>query len=57
MHILRMHSQCLKKRRYHDFDFAEKVLKRIAEQRGVVLRAYYCDLCAGFHLTSKGGAS
>jgi hypothetical protein len=51
MNVYRMRSQCLKKKRYPTTHFAEKLVKRIAAERGVTLRVYHCDCCYGYHLT------
>jgi hypothetical protein len=43
--------ECLGKKHYHQIELAEKVAKRVARERGVVLRVYYCKYCLCFHLT------
>lgn len=53
MTIRRLHAQCLKKKRYHNEYFAEKIAKRCMDERGVKLRVYWCSNCCGFHLTHQ----
>jgi hypothetical protein len=53
MTVYQMRSRCLRKKRYPSFHFAEKLIKRIAAERGVALRAYHCDCCQGVHLTKQ----
>lgn len=46
-------NQCYRKKRYSDSEFAERVARQCKEQRGVALRAYFCPVCSGFHLTKN----
>jgi len=47
--------ECLGKKRYRTFDFAEKLAKKIAKdpQRPTQLYVYGCPSCQGFHLTRR----
>lgn len=41
------------KKRYRTQAFAEQVAARCLAARGVELRAYYCGMCGGYHLTKQ----
>lgn len=45
---------CFGKHRYPDESRALKYVKKAMREREVKLRTYSCNICAGFHLTSKG---
>jgi hypothetical protein len=38
---------CLRKKRYHTFDFAQGVADRFGQS------VYFCPFCSGFHCTSR----
>jgi hypothetical protein len=44
---------CLGKKRYSNYDFVEKLIKKLKKERGAELRAYSCRECCGFHLTKQ----
>lgn len=45
--------QCLGKIRYIKADFAEEKAKEYTKLYFKEMRAYYCGICNGYHLTSK----
>lgn len=49
----KLHSDCLKKKRYRTQGFADRVAKDAEGKRKTPLRSYYCSICLGFHLTHK----
>jgi len=49
----RMYRMCLRKHKYKDKNFAEKIAKECSEKYGVEHRVYWCALCGFFHLTTK----
>lgn len=44
---------CSRKKRYSTEALAEKVARKVKYERGDDCRAYFCELCGGFHLTKK----
>lgn len=44
---------CLSKARYRSEKKAERSITRIRRKRRVSLHAYYCEQCAGWHLTKR----
>lgn len=44
---------CSSKQRFASEDVAKKVAIKCFEARGTDLRVYHCEICLGFHLTSK----
>ena len=44
---------CLRKRRYKTSAIAAKAAARMTERYQAASRAYYCNQCCGFHLTTK----
>lgn len=44
---------CLGKKRYRTVKFAEKIVNKVRDERGQVLRVYSCSACQGFHLTKQ----
>lgn len=45
--------ECLGKKKYRSFSFAEKMIKKIKTERNVDLYTYCCPNCQGFHLTKR----
>lgn len=45
---------CLGKTRYSSISLAVKIAARVKRERDTDLRSYACDICHGYHLTSKG---
>lgn len=46
-------SQCVGKKRYATLGYAESLVPKISAKFGKPMRAYYCGICNGYHLTSK----
>lgn len=53
MDAKKMHKMCLRKRKYRDRAFAQKVAKECDEKFGKTHRVYFCPLCGFYHLTTK----
>ncbi len=47
------HRSCVTKVRYRDRAEAVLALQKAKRRRGTPLRIYECELCLGYHLTSK----
>lgn len=48
-----MWRSCLRKKFYRSKQIAEQTVKRIKEERGVMLYVYECPICGYYHLTKK----
>lgn len=46
-------TQCAGKIRFHTFAGASRGADRVAAKRGIDMRAYYCGICGGYHMTSR----
>jgi len=44
--------ECLRKKKFKSFDFAERTAKLIGEKAGKEFRVYMCPHCCNFHLTT-----
>lgn len=44
---------CIRKKRYRTEGIAEQVAEKVLRERGAKVRAYYCPVCLGWHLTRK----
>jgi len=45
--------ECIRKKKYSTYERANKVAKKVKEERGKTLYIYYCPHCQNFHLTHK----
>ncbi|MCK5604466.1 hypothetical protein KAR91_21425 [Candidatus Pacearchaeota archaeon] len=46
---------CLSKKKYVSLKAAKKGIKRMRDKYGKEARAYTCDCCGHYHLTTKNG--
>ena len=46
-------TQCAGKIRFYTFEGASKRAERLGKKRGIDMRAYYCGICGGYHMTSR----
>lgn len=52
-HQERVEKTCTDKNRYTTLKYAEEIGDKVWAERGISLRPYQCELCSGWHLTSK----
>lgn len=48
-----VYQTCSRKRRFRDFDEAMAMATHLNRHKGLVLHAYECPFCGGYHLTSQ----
>lgn len=51
--VLGWQASCFKKKRYSTEKRAGQVIYRRQQEGAGYLRAYYCNICLGFHITHK----
>ena len=46
-------TQCAGKIRFYTFEKATRRAEQVGAKKGLSMRAYYCGICGGYHMTSR----